>query len=48
MSEAMRITLTINGERRQLDAAPHHTLLDVVRDDIHLTGTKECCVAPAP
>ena len=44
MNETMHITLTVNGERRELDAAPHHTLLDVIRDDIHLTGTKECCV----
>ena len=44
MSETMSITVSVNGERRQLDAAPHHTLLDVIRDDIHLTGTKECCV----
>jgi aerobic-type carbon monoxide dehydrogenase small subunit (CoxS/CutS family) len=44
MSDTMHITVTVNGERRELDTAPHHTLLDVVRDDIHLTGTKECCV----
>jgi len=44
MSDPVHITFTVNGERRELDAAPHHTLLDMVRDDIHLTGTKECCV----
>lgn len=44
MSQTVRITLTVNGEPRQLDVMPHHTLLDVIRDDIHLTGTKECCV----
>ncbi len=44
MSQTVRITLTVNGEPRQLDAMPHHTLLDVIRDDIRLTGTKECCV----
>ena len=44
MSDTMHITVTVNGERRQLETAPHHTLLDVIRDDIHLTGTKECCV----
>jgi carbon-monoxide dehydrogenase small subunit len=44
MSDTMHITVTVNGERRELDTAPHHTLLDVIRDDIHLTGTKECCV----
>jgi len=40
----VHITFTVNGDRRELDVAPHHTLLDMVRDDIHLTGTKECCV----
>ncbi len=44
MSQTVRITLIVNGEPRQVDAMPHHTLLDVLRDDIHLTGTKECCV----
>ena len=44
MSQTVRITLIVNGEPRQLDVMPHHTLLDVIRDDIHLTGTKECCV----
>ncbi len=44
MSDTVHITLTVNGERRELDASPNRTLLDVVRDDINLTGTKECCV----
>jgi carbon-monoxide dehydrogenase small subunit len=44
MSDMVHIAVTINGERRDVDVAPHHTLLDVLRDDIHLTGTKECCV----
>jgi aerobic-type carbon monoxide dehydrogenase small subunit (CoxS/CutS family) len=37
------IEVTVNGRRRMLDVAPHHTLLDVLRDDLDLTGTKECC-----
>ena len=44
MSNVVHIAVTINGEPREVDVAPHHTLLDVLRDDIHLTGTKECCV----
>ena len=28
----------------QCPFAPHHTLLDVLRDDLGLTGTKECCL----
>ncbi len=38
------IELTVNGVRRQLDVAAHHTLLEVLRDDVALTGTKECCL----
>jgi carbon-monoxide dehydrogenase small subunit len=42
-AELIPITLTINGRRRSLDVSPHHTLLDALRDDLGLTGTKECC-----
>ena len=38
-----RINLILNGQRRDMDVAAHHTLLDVLRDDFELTGTKECC-----
>jgi aerobic carbon-monoxide dehydrogenase small subunit len=38
------ITVTVNGRRRTLEVAPHHTLLEVLRDDLGLTGTKECCL----
>jgi len=44
MSHTVHIALTVNGERRELEVSPNRTLLDVVRDDINLTGTKECCV----
>jgi carbon-monoxide dehydrogenase small subunit len=40
----MRIELTVNGRTRSIDIEPHHTLLDVLRDDLGLTGTKECCL----
>ena len=39
-----RIELTVNGRARAIDVQPHHTLLDVLRDDLGLTGTKECCL----
>ncbi|HTC85620.1 MAG TPA: (2Fe-2S)-binding protein [Candidatus Acidoferrum sp.] len=39
-----RLALTVNGRAVSLDIEPHHTLLEVVRDDIGLTGTKECCL----
>jgi aerobic-type carbon monoxide dehydrogenase small subunit (CoxS/CutS family) len=38
------IGLTINGHDRSLEVEPHHTLLDVLRHDLALTGTKECCL----
>ncbi len=44
MSEMMQIEVTVNGAKRSIDVAVHHTLLDVLRDDFDLTGTKECCV----
>jgi carbon-monoxide dehydrogenase small subunit len=44
MSERLAIELTVNGGRRSIEVAPHHTLLEVLRDDLGLTGTKECCL----
>ena len=34
MSETMRIEMTVNGTLRSVDVAVHHTLLDVLRDDV--------------
>lgn len=39
----MKIELKVNGEVRSLEASPIARLLDVLREDIHLTGTKEGC-----
>jgi len=39
----MNIELTINGERRRLDVFPMARLLDVLREQLQLTGTKEGC-----
>ncbi len=44
MSATMPVTLTVNGRPRTVEVAVHHTLLDVLRDDLELTGTKECCL----
>lgn len=44
MTATIAIEVTVNGRVRALDVAPHHTLLDVLRDDLDLTGTKECCL----
>jgi aerobic carbon-monoxide dehydrogenase small subunit len=37
------IALVVNGRRHALDVRPHHTLLETLRDQMGLTGTKECC-----
>lgn len=39
----MKITLTVNGQKREVDVKPHTRLLDVLREDLGLTGTKEGC-----
>lgn len=38
-----RRVLRVNGRTFDEPIAPHHTLLDVLRDVFRLTGTKECC-----
>src|SRR6266516_656718 len=37
------ITLHVNGERREVAVLPHHTLLEVLREDLGLIGTKHGC-----
>jgi carbon-monoxide dehydrogenase small subunit len=37
------ITLNVNNETYELVAYPNRTLLEVLRGDLHLTGTKESC-----
>jgi len=39
----MMIELTINGMKRKLETTTRTRLLDLIRDDLHLTGTKEGC-----
>ena len=45
MKETKRyaITLTVNNETYDVVAEPNSTLLEVLRNDLHLTGTKESC-----
>ena len=42
MSKLM-IELTINGKKRKVETTTRTRLLDLLRDDLHLTGTKEGC-----
>lgn len=37
------ITLTVNGIRRTITTDAERSLLDVLREDLHLTGTKYGC-----
>lgn len=39
----MRIDFILNGEAKSVDADPTRRLLDLLRDDLKLTGTKEGC-----
>jgi carbon-monoxide dehydrogenase small subunit len=40
-----QITITVNGELEALTVQDHHTLLQVLREDLVLTGTKDGCSA---
>jgi carbon-monoxide dehydrogenase small subunit len=37
------VDLEVNGERRELLLPVHKTLLEVLREDMQLTGTKHGC-----
>ena len=41
--ERVALALTVNGERASLLVAVHKTLLEVLREDMGLTGTKHGC-----
>src|SRR5678815_1573124 len=41
--EKIRIRLKVNGEEREVLAPVHHTLLEVLREEMALTGTKHGC-----
>jgi carbon-monoxide dehydrogenase small subunit len=43
MSNDLRYRLRVNGQDHDVSAPAHLTLLDVLRDLLRLTGTKECC-----
>ena len=39
----MQINFKVNGEERSVEGFPMARLLDVLREQLHLTGTKEGC-----
>jgi aerobic-type carbon monoxide dehydrogenase small subunit (CoxS/CutS family) len=43
MHPHLHIVLTVNGEPTQVAFAPYKTLLEVLREDLHLCGTKHGC-----
>src|SRR5215510_282721 len=43
MNQKAHISLTVNGEPAEVAFAPHKTLLEVLREDLGLTGTKHGC-----
>jgi carbon-monoxide dehydrogenase small subunit len=44
VTDRIAIQLTVNGRDRSVDVLPHDTLLEALREDLRLTGTKECCL----
>jgi aerobic-type carbon monoxide dehydrogenase small subunit (CoxS/CutS family) len=41
--EKQLMTFRVNGDTRQVAASPTHTLLEVLREELDLTGTKHGC-----
>lgn len=41
----MKLRLTVNGQARELEVAPDRRALDLLREDLGLTGVKEGCGA---
>jgi len=39
----VRIKVIVNGEEHHLDVKPNRTLVDVLREELSLTGTKKGC-----
>src|SRR5215471_16703346 len=43
MGDTHPIKITVNGRRHSLHISPNTSLLDLLRDTLHLYGPKECC-----
>jgi carbon-monoxide dehydrogenase small subunit len=41
--KSIRVKVTVNGEPLSLDVKPYETLLETLRERLHLTGAKEAC-----
>ena len=42
-TDTKQVTLTINGSSKQITTSADRVLLDLLRDDLNLTGTKQSC-----
>lgn len=43
MTYTLKVSFTVNGEQRSFDLDTRTTLLDALREHLHLTGTKKGC-----
>ncbi|GGE11572.1 aldehyde dehydrogenase iron-sulfur subunit [Rhizobium anhuiense] len=43
MAHTSKVSFTVNGERRDLEVDNRTSLLDALREHLHLTGTKKGC-----
>ncbi|MFT8243282.1 (2Fe-2S)-binding protein [Roseomonas sp. BN140053] len=43
LPDKLPLMLTVNGRKRELQVEPWTTLLDLLREELHLTGTKKGC-----
>lgn len=44
MDPSVLVSLRVNGKLHELDIPPHRSLLDVLREDLNLTGTHMGCM----
>ncbi len=44
LEDSVLVNLRINGELHELEIPPHKSLLDLLRDDLNLTGTHMGCM----
>jgi aerobic carbon-monoxide dehydrogenase small subunit len=42
-ARTLPVELVVNGRRHGVEVPVHRTLLDALREELGLTGTKECC-----
>ena len=39
----MKVSFTLNGKQVSIDTPPERRVVDLLREDFGLIGTKECC-----